>query len=61
MKRYYVQDTVEFRAGDKHLYGVILKEEMDEDGRTVFHILANGILFRDIPEADILKCFGSEA
>jgi hypothetical protein len=60
MKRYYVDDTVEFRNGDKHLYGVIMKETMDEDGRATFQILAGGLLFRDIHEEDILKNYGSE-
>lgn len=60
MKRYFVDDTVEFRNGDKHLYGVIIKEMIDEEGKEIFQILAGGLLFREIHEEDILKNYGSE-
>lgn len=59
MKRYYINDTVEFRVGEKHMYGVIVKEYVGEDEKT-FDILAAELLYRGISEADILKDFGSE-
>jgi hypothetical protein len=60
MKRYYINDTVEFRIGEKHIYGVIVKENAGEDGRCTFNILAGTLLYRGIHEEDILKDFGSE-
>jgi|LAHS01.1.fsa_nt_gb hypothetical protein len=60
MKRYYVNDTVEFRNGEQHLYGVIMKETMNEDGENTYTILAGKLLFRNVREAEIMKNFGSE-
>jgi hypothetical protein len=60
MKRYAIEDTVEFRSGDRHLYGVIMSAEKDEEDQLVFQIFAGNLIYRNIREEDILKNFGSE-
>lgn len=58
MKKIMIEDTVEFRIGDRHLYGVVIKESIDTEGNKVLTILAGKILFHNIHEEDVVKDYG---
>lgn len=60
MQRIAAEDTVEFRQGEKHIYGTVLKETKDDEGRMQYTILAEKLIYRGIPEEDILKDFGQD-
>jgi hypothetical protein len=60
MKKHFINDTVEFRSQEKHLYGVIVNEAVTEEGAIAYTILAGELIFREIPPADIIKNFGSK-
>jgi hypothetical protein len=60
MQRIVPEDTVEFRQGEKHMYGTVLKETKDDEGRMQYTILAEKLIYRGIPEEDILKDFGQD-
>jgi|GEM_PF-5073828 hypothetical protein len=60
MKDYLLDDTVEFRNGSQHLYGVIVKRTLGEEEKVTYTILAGKLVFHHVAEEDILKDFGRE-
>ena len=55
-------DTVEFRYGEKHLYGEIIKTEyIDEETGEEHYRIACGsehpVIYRDIPRCDVFRVF----
>lgn len=58
MKRHVINDTVEFRIGEKHLYGVITDENVDLEGQLEITVLAGSLLYRHLKEEDIIRNYG---
>lgn len=60
MKDYLLDDTVEFRNGAQHLYGVIVKRTLGEEGKVTYTILAGKLVFHHVAEENIFKDFGRD-
>lgn len=60
MRTVRVDDIVEFHMEDSHLYGVVEKKLIDEEGEVFLYIRVKNHLYRNVPLNAIIHDFGSE-
>lgn len=63
MKQIRKGDTVEFRAGERHLYGEVIRIEYidEETGEKHYRIACGGeehpVIYKDVPSSAVFRVF----